>query len=146
MTEANSNVESVQLAQKKETEEKIETTPVRDKVIAESRRVSLARTRLEMLFDEGTLEEIGSEVMHRSHDFGLEKKRIPGDGVVTACGMVEGRPVYAFAQDRTVLGGSLGEAHSQKIARLQDLALRTGAPFIAIHDSGGARHDSIAHG
>ncbi len=100
---------------------------------------SLAIRRLERLFDEGSLEEIGAQVVHRQHDFGLEKKRIPGDGVVTATGLIDGRPAYAFAQDRTVLGGSLGQAHAQKIARLQDLALRARAPFVAINDSGGAR-------
>lgn len=101
--------------------------------------ISVARRRLELLFDEGTMEEIGGEVLHRSYDFGLDKKRIPGDGVITACGLVDGRPVYASSQDKTVLGGSLGEAHALKIARLQDLALKAGAPFIAINDSGGAR-------
>ena len=112
---------------------------VREKVIGNARKISVARARLEMLFDEGTMEEIGGEVLHRATDFGLDKKRFPGDGVITACGKVDGRPVFAFAQDRTILGGSLGEAHALKIARLQDLALRTGAPFVAINDSGGAR-------
>src|SRR5690554_5930654 len=102
-------------------------------------KVSVAMARLERLFDEGTLEVIGAEVTHRAQGFGLEKKRIPGDGVVTASGLVEGRPVFAYAQDRTVLGGSLGQAHAQKIARLQDLAMRAGAPFVGINDSGGAR-------
>ncbi|RVU47044.1 acyl-CoA carboxylase subunit beta [Lujinxingia sediminis] len=95
--------------------------------------------RLERLFDAGTLEVIGAEVTHRAQGFGLEKKKIPGDGVVTASGLVDGRPVFAYAQDRTVLGGSLGQAHAQKIARLQDLAMRAGAPFVGINDSGGAR-------
>ena len=112
----------------------------REKLLLEAgRKQSVAYARLEQLFDEGSMDEIGSQVVHRTDDFGLDKKRIPGDGVVTACGLVDGRPVYAFAQDRTVLGGSLGQAHAQKIARLQDLAIRAGAPFVAINDSGGAR-------
>jgi acetyl-CoA carboxylase carboxyltransferase component len=111
----------------------------RSAIVENRRKVSVAHARLERLFDDGTMEEIGGEVTHRVHDFGLQKKQAPGDGVVTACGMVDGRPVYAFAQDRTVLGGSLGQAHAQKISRLQDLAIRAGAPLIAINDSGGAR-------
>ncbi|MFU8807229.1 MAG: acyl-CoA carboxylase subunit beta, partial [Bradymonadaceae bacterium] len=111
----------------------------RARVLENARKVSVARTRLEWLFDEGSMDEIGAEVLHRSTDFGLDKKRIPGDGVITACGLVDGRPVYAFSQDRTVLGGSLGQAHAHKITRLQDMALRVGAPLIAINDSGGAR-------
>ncbi len=103
------------------------------------RKESVAHARLQELFDEGSMDEIGAAVEHRTENFGLAKKRIPGDGVVTATGLVDGRPVYAFAQDRTVLGGSLGEAHAKKIARLQDLAIRAGAPFVAINDSGGAR-------
>ncbi|TXD36232.1 acyl-CoA carboxylase subunit beta [Lujinxingia vulgaris] len=109
-------------------------------VIWEARaKVSVAMARLERLFDDGTLEVIGAEVTHRAQGFGLEKKKIPGDGVITASGLIEGRPVFAYAQDRTVLGGSLGQAHAQKIARLQDLAMRAGAPFVGINDSGGAR-------
>lgn len=111
----------------------------RTAIVENRRKVSVARARLERLFDDGTMEEIGGEVTHRVNDFGLEKRRIPGDGVVTACGLVDGRPVYSFAQDRTVLGGSLGQAHAQKITRLQDLAIRAGAPLVAINDSGGAR-------
>ncbi len=124
-------------AQKKES-----STPssgARAKVLDNRKKVSVARTRLEYLFDDGTMDEIGAEVTHRVNDFGLEDKKIPGDGVVTASGLVDGRPVYAFAQDRTVLGGSLGEAHAKKITRLQDLAINAGAPLVAINDSGGAR-------
>src|SRR5690554_869758 len=116
-----------------------EESEVRELVRERARGISIARRRLELLFDEGSMEEIGAEVLHRSVDFGLDKKRLPGDGVITACGTVDGRPVYAFSQDKTVLGGSLGEAHARKIARLQDMALKAGAPFIAINDSGGAR-------
>jgi acetyl-CoA/propionyl-CoA carboxylase carboxyl transferase subunit len=112
---------------------------VRSAVLDNKKKVSVARARLERLFDDGTMEELGSNVVHRVNDFGLEDKKIPGDGVITACGEVDGRPVYAFAQDRTVLGGSLGQAHAKKITRLQDLALNAGAPLVAINDSGGAR-------
>ncbi len=117
----------------------VEISDAREEVRERAKGISVARRRLELLFDEGSMEEIGSEVLHRSYDFGLDKKRIPGDGVITACGLVDGRPVYASSQDKTVLGGSLGEAHAMKIARLQDLAIKSGAPFIAINDSGGAR-------
>jgi len=107
--------------------------------VLQSKRVSVARARLAALFDAGSFDEIGDRVLHRCDRFGLEKRRTPGDGVVTGVGTVEGRTVYAFAQDKTVLGGSLGEAHALKIARLQDLAAQAGAPFVAINDSGGAR-------
>jgi acetyl-CoA carboxylase carboxyltransferase component len=116
-----------------------ETSSVKSEFLDNKKNISVARARLEALYDDGTMEEIGAEVTHRVNDYGLEDKKIPGDGVVTACGMVDGRPVYAFAQDRTVLGGSLGEAHAKKITRLQDLALKAGAPLVAINDSGGAR-------
>ncbi|MBN2716691.1 MAG: acyl-CoA carboxylase subunit beta [Deltaproteobacteria bacterium] len=99
----------------------------------------LARRRLDMLFDEGTFEEIGAGVVNRSTDFGLDKKRIPGDGVITGSGEVNGRIVFAYSQDRSVMGGSLGEAHAKKIARIQDLAMRAKAPLVGINDSGGAR-------
>lgn len=103
------------------------------------RKRSVARARIERLLDPGTFEEIGAQVLHRSTDFGLEKKRLPGDGVITGMGKVEGRPVFLFAQDRTVLGGSLGQAHAAKIAKIYDLALASRVPVIGINDSGGAR-------
>ena len=90
----------------------------------ENGELSIARKRLGMLFDIGTFEEIGAGVIHRAADFGLEKKRIPGDGVVTGSGEVNGRVVFAYSQDRGVMGGSLGEAHAKKITRVQDLAMR----------------------
>lgn len=107
--------------------------------VAEANDASLARKRIAMLFDEGTFEEIGAGVVGRSTDFGLENKRIPGDGVITGSGEVNGRIVFAFSQDRTVMGGSLGEAHAKKITRIQDLAMRAKAPLVGINDSGGAR-------
>ncbi len=98
-----------------------------------------ARERLEVLLDEGSFEEIGALVTHRSREFGLEKQRIPGDGVVTGRGTINGRPVFVFSQDFTVFGGSLSEMHAQKIVRLMDLAIENGVPLIGLNDSGGAR-------
>lgn len=103
------------------------------------KKVSVARARLEHFFDPGTFEEIGAQVAHRSRDFGMERRVMPGDGVVTGLGQVNGRTVFAFAQDRTILGGSLGEAHASKIVKLFDMALRARAPIVAMNDSGGAR-------
>ncbi len=98
-----------------------------------------ARERIDLLLDPGSFMEIGGFVQHRATGFGLEKTRPLGDGVITGWGKVDGRLVYVFAQDFTVLGGSLGEAHGRKIARLMDLALQNGAPLIGMNDSGGAR-------
>lgn len=98
-----------------------------------------ARERIQMLIDEGTFEEIGMLVTHRSNDFGLENEKYLSDGVITGYGMVNGRLTYVFAQDFTVFGGSLAEAHAQKICRIMDLALKNGAPLIGLNDSGGAR-------
>jgi propionyl-CoA carboxylase beta chain len=98
-----------------------------------------ARERLEVLLDEGSFEEIGALVTHRTREFGLEKQRIPGDGVVTGRGTIGGRPVFVLSQDFTVFGGSLSEMHAQKIVRLMDLALENGIPLIGLNDSGGAR-------
>ncbi|MBK9321076.1 MAG: acyl-CoA carboxylase subunit beta [Bacteroidetes bacterium] len=98
-----------------------------------------ARERLHFLLDEGSFEEIGMFVTHRSTEFGLEKEIYPGDGVVTGYGRIEGRLVYVFAQDFTVFGGSLSESHAGKICRIMDLAMQNGAPVIGLNDSGGAR-------
>ncbi len=98
-----------------------------------------ARERLAELLDENSFQELDALVAHRAHDFGLDKRRVLGDGVVTGYGTIEGRLVYVFAQDFTVMGGSLGEAHAAKIQKVQDLALKNGAPLIGINDSGGAR-------
>ena len=98
-----------------------------------------ARERIHFLLDEGTFEEIGMLVTHRSSNFGLDKQKILGDGVVTGYGSINGRLIYVFAQDFTVMGGSLAEAHAQKICRLMDLAMKNGAPIIGLNDSGGAR-------
>lgn len=98
-----------------------------------------ARERINMLFDEGTFVELDMFMKHRCTNFGMEKKEMPGEGVVTGYGTVDGRLVYAYAQDFTVSGGSLGEKHAHKIWKVQDLALKMGAPCIGINDSGGAR-------
>ncbi len=98
-----------------------------------------ARERLELLLDPGTFQEIGLFVTHRATGLGMEKARPWGDGVVTGWGKIDGRPVYVFAQNFTVMGGSVGEAHARKIAHLLDLAYQNGAPVIGLNDSGGAR-------
>ncbi|MDP3775660.1 MAG: acyl-CoA carboxylase subunit beta [Gemmatimonadales bacterium] len=98
-----------------------------------------ARERLDILLDEGTFVELDRFVTHRSHDFGLDEQKILGDGVVTGYGKVNGRIVYVFSQDFTVFGGSLSEAHAEKICKVMDLAMRNGAPVIGLNDSGGAR-------
>jgi len=98
-----------------------------------------ARERIEILLDKGSFQEIDAFVKHRSNAFGLDKKHIPGDGVVTGYGKIEGRPVYLFSQDFTVLGGSLSETHAEKICKVMDLALKNGVPIIGLNDSGGAR-------
>ena len=98
-----------------------------------------ARERLQLLLDEGSFEEIGKLVTHRSKDFGMEKEIYPGDGVVTGYGTVNGRLTYVFSQDFTVFGGSLSETHAEKIVKVMDLAIQNGAPIIGLNDSGGAR-------
>lgn len=98
-----------------------------------------ARERLEMLLDDGSFQEIDALVEHRCRDFDMDKNVIPGDGVVTGHGMINGREVFAFAQDFTVYGGSLGEMHGLKICKVLDMALKTGRPVIGLNDSGGAR-------
>ncbi|MEC9015187.1 MAG: acyl-CoA carboxylase subunit beta [Gemmatimonadota bacterium] len=98
-----------------------------------------ARERLKLLLDEGSFTELDRFVTHRSVDFGLDEKKILGDGVVTGYGTIHGRLVYVFSQDFTVLGGSLSETHAEKIVKIQDLALKNGAPVIGLNDSGGAR-------
>jgi propionyl-CoA carboxylase beta chain len=104
-----------------------------------------ARERLEVLLDPGSFEEWGMFVEHRSHDFGMAAQKVPGDGVVTGYGMVNGRLVFVFSQDFTVFGGSLSEAHAEKICKIMDQAMRVGAPVIGLNDSGGARiQDGVA--
>src|SRR5437899_6540676 len=98
-----------------------------------------ARERIELLLDKGSFEEFDMFVEHRSSEFGMEKTKFPGDGVVTGWGTVNGRTVFVFAKDFTVFGGSLSETHAQKITKIQDMALRNRAPIIGLFDAGGAR-------
>ena len=97
-----------------------------------------ARERIEILIDEGTFEELDMFVEHRAVDFGMEEQKIPGDGVVTGYGKINGRLVYVFSQDFTVFGGSLSESHAEKICKVMDHAVQNGAPLIGLNDSGGA--------
>jgi len=98
-----------------------------------------ARERLHFLIDEGSFQEIGMLVAHRSTDFGMETEKYPGDGVITGYGTINGRLVYVFSQDFTVFGGSLSETHAEKICKIMDLAMKNGAPVVGLNDSGGAR-------
>ncbi len=98
-----------------------------------------ARERVDLLFDEGSFEELDKLVEHRCQDFGMGEQRIPGDGVVSGYGQINGRLAYAFAQDFTVFGGSLSEANAGKICKVMDLAMKVGAPIVGLNDSGGAR-------
>ena len=111
-----------------------------DRLAAQHKKGKLsARERLDVLLDEGTFVELDRFVTHRSSDFGLDGQRVYGDGVVTGYGRIAGRLVYVFSQDFTVFGGSLSEAHAEKICKIMDLAVRNGAPVVGLNDSGGAR-------
>ena len=98
-----------------------------------------ARERIDLLYDAGTFQEVDKLVTHRCRDFGMDEQIVPGDGVIAGVGRVEGRPVYAFAQDFTVFGGSLSETNAAKIVKIMDLAMKMGAPVVGLNDSGGAR-------
>jgi len=111
-----------------------------DRIEAQHKRGRLtARERLDLLLDKGSFRETGGFVTHRTHDFGLEKRKYLSDSVVTGWGTVEGRLTYVFSQDFTVFGGSLGEVHAEKIVKIMEMAMKNGAPVIGINDSGGAR-------
>jgi propionyl-CoA carboxylase beta chain len=111
-----------------------------ERIAAQHKRGKLtARERLSVLLDEDSFEEFDMFVEHRSSAFGLADNKIPGDGVVTGWGLINGRPVFVFAKDFTVFGGSLSEAHAEKIQKVQDMALRNRAPIIGLYDAGGAR-------
>jgi len=98
-----------------------------------------ARERIDALLDPGSFQELDALVVHRNRDFGMEKKQIPGDGVVTGHGRIDGRPVFVFSQDFTVFGGSLSETFAEKVCKVMDLSMKTGVPMIGLNDSGGAR-------
>src|SRR5438132_4284417 len=116
------------------------------RIEAQHRRGKLtARERLELLLDPGSFEEWDMFVETRSHDFGIDEHKIPGDGVITGYGTVNGRLVFVFSQDFTVFGGSLSEEHAEKICKIMDQAMNVGAPVIGLNDSGGARiQDGVA--
>src|SRR5918994_1624534 len=110
------------------------------RIDAQHRRGKLtARERIEIFLDEGSFEEFDMFVEHRSTDFGMEKQKVPGDGVVTGWGTVNGRTVFLFSKDFTVFGGSLSETHAGKIIKIQDMALKMRAPIVGLFDAGGAR-------
>lgn len=123
--------EKIEEAHKGGGEKRIEVQHAKNKLTA--------RERIHFLMDEGSFEELGMLVTHRSHNFGLEKNKPLGDGVITGYGTVNGRLTYVFAQDFTIMGGSLAEAHAEKIVRVMDLAMKNGAPVLGLNDSGGAR-------
>jgi len=127
----------------KELEKKIAASKIgggSERIEAQHKKGKLtARERLELLLDTNSFEEIGGLVTHRSTNFGLEKTKFLGDGVVTGYGTVNGRLIYVYSQDFTVLGGSLAEAHAEKICKIMDLAIKNGVPIIGLNDSGGAR-------
>ena len=98
-----------------------------------------ARERIDLLLDPGSFVELDALAMHQCRDFGMDEQRIPGDGVVTGHGLIEGRTVFVYAQDFTVFGGSLSGAYARKICKIMDLAMENGAPIVGLNDSGGAR-------
>jgi acetyl-CoA carboxylase carboxyltransferase component len=111
-----------------------------DKIEVQHKRGRLtARERLDLLLDRGSFRELDPFVQHRTYDFGLENQRFLGDSVVTGWGTINSHLVYAYSQDFTVFGGSLGEAHAEKICKIMDMAMKNGAPVIGLNDSGGAR-------
>jgi len=126
----------------KELEKKLKKVSEGDQVRIDKQHKAgkmTARERIDALLDADSFVELDAMVKHRSNNFGLEKKRPDGDGVVTGHGTINGRTVYLFAQDFTVFGGALGEAHAQKICKVMDMAAKTGCPIIGLNDSGGAR-------
>lgn len=131
MSKTNILQEKIQLAQLGGGQKRIDSQHAKGKLTA--------RERIQLLLDEGSFEEIGMLVTHRSTDFGMENEVYLGDGVVTGYGTVNGRLVYVFSQDFTVFGGSLSETHAEKICKIMDLAMQNGAPCIGLNDSGGAR-------
>ncbi len=112
----------------------------KERIEAQHQRGRLtARERIDLLLDKGSFREVDSFVVHRTHDFDLDKQKYPSDSVVTGWGTIEGRLVYVFSQDFTVFGGSLGEVHAEKICKIMEMAMKNGAPVIGLNDSGGAR-------
>src|ERR1700709_1918433 len=116
------------------------------RIAAQHKRGKLtARERIDLLMDKGSFEEFDMFVEHRTAEFGMDKTKIPGDGVVTGWGTVNGRTVFVFAKDFTVFGGSLSETHAQKIIKIQDMAMKARALIVGLFDAGGARiQDGVA--
>src|SRR5207237_309500 len=130
--------EKLELLQQKRSES--EQGGGSDRIAAQHQKGKMtARERLDVLLDPGSFVELDRFVTHRATDFGLDEQKFLGDGVVTGWGRVEGRLVYVFSQDFTVFGGSLSEAHAEKICKVMDLAVQNGAPVVGLNDSGGAR-------
>jgi len=133
-----SNSERIQNLRNRKAKSRLGGGP--DRIEAQHQKGKLtARERLDLLLDKGSFRETDAFVVHRTHDFGLDEQKYTGDSVVTGWGTIGGRLVYVFSQDFTVLGGSLGEVHSEKICKILDLAIKNGAPVIGLNDSGGAR-------
>src|SRR6266849_4752664 len=130
--------EKLELLQRKRAESELGGGAERIRAQHEKGKLT-ARERLDLLLDPGSFVELDRFVTHRSTDFGLAEQKVLGDGVVTGYGRVEGRLVYVFSQDFTVFGGSLSEAHAEKICKVMDLAVQNGAPVVGLNDSGGAR-------
>lgn len=131
---------SEKIAQLKHKEAEIKKMGGKDRIDRQHKKNKLtARERIDLLFDEGTFREIDMMVKHRCTNFDMPESKVPADGIVTGHGLINGRPVYAYSQDFTCRGGSLGEQHAGKIVKIMDLALKAGVPVIGISDSGGAR-------
>jgi acetyl-CoA carboxylase carboxyltransferase component len=128
------------IQQLRDLREKSQLGGGRERIEAQHKRGRLtARERIELLLDKGSFREVDAFVTHRTTDFGLDQQKFLADSVVTGWGTIDGQLVYVFAQDFTVIGGSLGEVHAEKIAKIMDMAVRNGAPVIGLNDSGGAR-------
>ena len=130
--------EKIDILEKKEKEAELGGGEARIKKQHEIGKLT-ARERINLLLDKNTFNELDKFVVHRCTDFNMDKSKILGDGVVTGYGKVDGRQVFAFAQDFTVFGGSLGMAYARKISKIMDLAIQVGAPVVGLNDSGGAR-------
>jgi len=133
-----SNQPKIQTLNEKKAQSRLGGGPERIEAQHKKGRLT-ARERIDLLMDKGSFREVDPFVKHRTHDFGLDKQKFMGDSVVTGWGTIEGRLAYVFSQDFTVLGGSLGEVHAEKICKIMDMAMKNGAPVIGLNDSGGAR-------
>ena len=133
-----SNQPKIQILNEKRAQSRLGGGPERIETQHKKGRLT-ARERIDLLMDKGSFREVDAFVQHRTHDFDLDKQKFIGDSVVTGWGTIDGRLVYVFSQDFTVLGGSLGEVHAEKICKIMDMAMKNGAPMIGLNDSGGAR-------